>query len=315
MRRQDCHFPSLGYPLNFHQLALRIPASLPRQLLLLVGAVLVLSACPGRRGGFTSPYEAGALEKGAFAVSNLEELRAALLERTGRHGEIWMRSDVTITREGERGRDFFTALVLYREPELFRLRGSRIPVGTVFDVLLSGDEAYLHFNREGQLFVGTLEELASKAGLIGGLTPRDLVSAVLVQQNLSEWLASPMHQVAWRDGGEHLLVASRHPANGRQILWLVRKDDALVREVLIRSPRGEEELRIEFLRYQLESADEGAAEPFPADFVFTVPGRGVVIRSEGAEYKVAPGLDDRAFAPPRARDVYPLSSLHFEETR
>lgn len=248
-------------------------------------------------------------------VTDLEELREALLARTNRHEEIWVRSDVTITREGERGRDFFTALVLYREPEQFRLRGSRLPIGTIFEVLLSGNEAYLHFNREGKLFVGTLEELAERSGVIGGLTPRDLVSAVLVQQNLAEWLASPAHRVVWRDGGEHLLLGSRHPASGRQILWLVRKSDALVREVVIRSPEGVEDLRIEFLRYRLESRGEGPGEPFPVDFVFTVPLEGIVIRSEGAEYKLAPGLDDRAFAPPRARDVYPIRSLHFEESR
>ncbi|MCC5875851.1 MAG: hypothetical protein JJU11_06500 [Candidatus Sumerlaeia bacterium] len=264
---------------------------------------------------FVSPYDPAQVATGSLAVHSLDDLRETLAARTRHHEQIWMRSDVTIEQEGRSGRDFFTALVLYQAPDMFRLRGSRVPIGTVFDVLLRDDQATLHFPREGRMFVGGIDTLAEKASAIGGLTPRDLVTAVLVQHHLSELLNDPSRRVVWSDRGEHILLASRHDGSGRHFFWLVRKEDGLVEEMLVRTAIGREELRVRYLGYLLIANEEGEPEPFPSDLQFFVPGEGLEISSAGSEYRLQPGLSPRAFEQPSAREVYPLAALQFEEPR
>lgn len=282
----------------------------------LVVLLLMGSGCRSRVPvEFVTPYDPVQIATGAVSVQSLDDLRAALSARTNHHEQLWVRSDVTIEQEGRSGRDFFTALVLYQEPDMFRLRGSRVPIGTLFDVLLREDQATLHFPREGRMFVGDIDTLAEKASAIGGLTPRDLVTAVLVQHHLSALLNDPSRRVAWSDRGSHLLLASRHHGSGRHFFWLVRKDDGLVEEMLIRTPLGREELRVRYLGYTLLGDGEGGPEPFPTDFQFVVPGEGLEISSAGSEYRLNPGLSPRAFEQPDAREVYPLAALQFEEPR
>jgi hypothetical protein len=263
---------------------------------------------------FESPYEAEELAARRLAVDDAAALRAALEARTGRHQQLWVKSEVVITQPGRAGRDFFTALALYEAPDKFRLRGSRTPIGNLFDLLMVGDQVDLFFNREGRLFTGTAAELSEKVSLVGGLSPRDLVGAALIQQSLRDWMANPENPTVVARRGEFLLVAGRGGDAGLQLFWLVRREDALVREFLMRDAGGRELLRISYERYQLEDnpAVEGGREPLPAALRMTVPGTGVSISSTGAQYKLNPGLVARAFERPRAEEVYPLSSLAFE---
>lgn len=309
--------PPSGYTLS---LLSTLKRSFNRSALLVTGCWIALllmgSGCRSRVPvEFISPYDETTIQSGRVSVNNLEELRLALADRTAHHEQLWVRSDVTIEQEGRSGRDFFTALVLYQEPDFFRLRGSRVPVGTIFDVLLRGDQATLHFPRDGMMFVGDINTLAEKASLIGGLTPRDLVSAVMVQHHLSGILNDPGRRIAWSDRGEKLLLGARHRESGRLFFWLVRKSDGLVEEMLVRTPAGREELRVRYLRYALLERGDGPVEPFPTDYQFILPDEGIEISSAGSEYKLDPGLSERAFAQPSAREVHPLATLHFEDSR
>lgn len=283
-------------------------------LLIVVCFALLLSAgCRRRADIFRSPYPQEALEAGELAVHNETELLAALSSRTRFHDELWVRSQVSVRRDSERGRDHFTALVLYQAPDKVRLRGSRSPIGNIFDALIVGDRAWLYFNREGRRFDGTLEELAEKSGAIGGLSPRELVSAIFVLQELNAWLQSEA-RLATFDRGSHLLVAARHPHNRLQLFWLVRKQDALVEEVLIRTPEGREILRLKYDEYTLElNPRTEVYEVFPRRFMLRIPLEGVQVELDAKEYKLHPGLPPAAFLPPPARYVHPLRDLAFED--
>ncbi len=239
--------------------------------------MMVLLTCAfsvgcGGKQGFVSPYPEKPAERAAFAVTSGEELRLALRDRTRFHDELWVKSDIKIRQEGKKGTDFFSALVAFKAPAQLRLRGSRAPIGTVFEVLLDGNDAGLYFNREKRLFIGTVAELLEKAEMLGGMTPMDLVSAVFVLQNLRDWYGAAMTMIE-RDLGQHLLIGSRVPS-GVQFLWLVRKEDGLVRELLIRSAQGDPLLRIKYQEYRMVGNPDRFEEPMPFKFTMHLESKG-----------------------------------------
>lgn len=280
--------------------------------LLALAAAVLLSGCRTTRD-FQSPYAKEALEQRTYAVNNSAELLEALEQRTRLHDELWVKSDITIRQEAQRGKDFFTALVAFRAPDQLRLRGSRAPIGTVFEVLMNGQEAGLYFNREKRLFRGTTAELLEKARMMGGLTPMDLVSGVFVQQHLLGWMRSG-NPMGSRDLGEHLLIGAPFPGGGGQMFWLVRKEDALIREVLLRSPEGQPILRMKYMEYDLAENPDGFEEPLPMEFEMILEGQGVALEADVSEYRLEPLNPALLERWPDARETYPLSQLEFEET-
>ncbi len=285
-------------------------------MLLAVLAVSLLgTSCRGPRG-FVTPYGDDMIRTGRAGVEDRDTLLARLRERASYPEEIWLRSRVTVRYEDRGGSDFFTAVVMYREPGQLRLGGSRSPIGNLFDVLVSGDMVSLYFHREGQQFVGTLDDLARQTGAVGALSPRELLAAVLVQQELRRHLEGYEPVVVRRRGDDHLLVAARHSPSGRQLLWLVRRKDGLVEEMVARDPDGSEEVRVRYREYRLYShPDREWEEPLPYRFDLTVPAEGIEVELRVTEYRLAPGLTDRSFQPPRAREVYALRDLVFEEAK
>ena len=256
-----------------------------------------------------SAYDPVTLRDNSMAVNSREELLQLLRARTREHAELWVKASVTIRQQESSRKDFFTAIAMYRAPDKIRFGGSRVPIGTLFDVLLDGDRAVIYFNREGSLFVGSIDELAEKAEAIGGLSPRDLVSAVLMQQQLLDVLSSG-DPVTVEPTAEHLLVATRRNS-GQQCLFMVRRQDGLVEEVLLRDEQGEETLRVRYQEYQLV-ADQEAREPLPSRMKLEVRSQGVTIDADVVEYRLEPKLNDKAFLPPRAKRTYPMKALQFE---
>lgn len=288
------------------------------RLWLLFLTCLALSAalsagCRGTRG-FVSAYDRELLREGAVQVLDRDMLLAALRERAPYPSELWLRSRVTIRRDDRRGSDFFTAVVMYREPGQLRLGGSRQPIGNLFDVLILGEDVSLYFNREGRQFVGTTRDLAEKTSAVGGLSPRELLTAVLVQQELRRYLEDPGPVLVRPRGEGHLLAAARQQPSGRQLLWLVRRRDGLVEEFLVRDAAGNEEIRVRYSEYRLYShPDRPGMEPLPYRIEMRVPSEGVDVECRVTEYRLSPGLTDRSFTPPRAREVYALRDLAFED--
>lgn len=271
---------------------------------------LSLSACGGRKAGFESPYEKDLIAAEVFAVNNRAQLEAALAERTEPMDQLWVRFGTTVRQEGDRVAPSFTTIAMYRAPESIMLGISRFELGTIFSILIEGEDVSFYANREKRMFVGTLDELAEKTALIGGLPPRDLVAAVTIQRDLYEALTSG-RPVSVLDQGSHLLVAARHPTTRRQYFWLVRKADALVQEVLIRTPEGIEETRVHYREYGLfENATTGEQHPYPERLTLRVPIQDITVEADVKEYRL--GTELPPFRLPRARETYPLSRLNFD---
>ncbi|CAN5451741.1 hypothetical protein BH09SUM1_BH09SUM1_06410 [soil metagenome] len=280
-----------------------------------LSAVLLFVACGGQKAAFDTPYgqSSGGQLRQAARTETREELQNVLDSRTGQHETLWMKSGVVVRDPAAKEKNFFTALVVYKAPSAIRLRGTRNPVGGLFDILIDDQAAFLYFNREGTAYNGTLDELSEKASIVGGFTPRDLVTAVFVEQELRDLLDSG-EQVSVTDKGEKLLFGSTHSTTGKQMFWFVRKDDQLVEELLIRDEIGVPELRIHYYAYQFEDIPDAAApEPFPKKFKLTFEKQKISATVDVDQYKWDVKLGPEAWKPPTARRTYPLSALEFEE--
>ncbi len=286
-----------------------------KRLVLLVNFIAIgsfLSSCRTTEE-FRSPYDEDQLEQGRFAVSTEAELNEALLGRSEPLDEIWVKFGVTVRRNGDRVLPSFTAIALYQEPSRLKLGFSRFEIGTVYTILIEDQQAKMYANREGRLFYGTLDQLAEKTPMLAGLPPRDLVAGVLMQNELAQVLASG-DRAALIDKGEHILVARRHPETRRQYFWLVRKQDALIEEVLIRTPEGREELRIRYQEYQfVENAETGTEHPYPERVFFDLIGENLEIEANVKEYRLAPAFPEAVWSLPDAKEQIPLSQVQFEE--
>ncbi|MCC6546395.1 DUF4292 domain-containing protein [Candidatus Sumerlaeota bacterium] len=271
--------------------------------------VISLTACRTQQG-FVSAYPRGALTTDQQRVASREDLTRVLARRTHQHDDLWVKSGITIRSEGSSRKAFFTSIVMYQAPDKLRFAGSRVPIGTLFDVLLLGDRAMVYFNRDGNLFVGSADELAKKSSAIGGLSPRDLVSAALIQQQLQSVLESDQPCVVEPQGEGHLLVATQRE-NSQNLFFMVRRIDGLVEEALIRNADGGEQLRIRYTKYEMVGDPETKRqEPLPSEMKLELRSEGVVIDAEVDEYRLQPKLN---FTPQRARRTYPLSSMQFSE--
>ncbi|MDX2177272.1 MAG: hypothetical protein SF028_12465 [Candidatus Sumerlaeia bacterium] len=268
-------------------------------------AAATLAACGGR-AAFVSPYETG-----PPTAQSVGELRATLSERASQHPKLWVRADLVLESDLRKGRDAVTATALFEEPDRFRLLGSREVVGTLFDVLLLGDNASLYFAREGLRFDGTAEELRGKLGAAGSVMPRDLIEAVTVTQRLLATMEKPAGEWSAIDRRDHWLVAT-YDDLGRQSIYRVRKADGLVDEWLLRSADGVERLRIAYGEYRLVDV-RGRKEPFPWRFEARVPEGNAKVRASVDGYKIDPPFVPKSFQPRQTDEVYALRDLAFEE--
>lgn len=274
--------------------------------------VLMLASC-AKSERFSSAWPESELRGGALRVETVEDFRRALESRTQPHEELWVKAGVIVRRESKSGKDLFTARAMHRAPDRIRLSGSRNPVGTVFDVLIVGKQAHMFFPREGQRFDGTLEELTAKTSAIGGFGPQQLVSAVLVSQELRGRFEAGQAIGAVPKDADRMLLATRDAATRKELFWLVRRADALVEEVLVRSPEGAEELRILYRDYRLHRAEGSElSEPLPERFEILMAREGITVAVDVDEYRLGTPLPSKAFEVPRAREVAPMRLLQFE---
>jgi len=283
-------------------------------LLILAATVGLLAAC-GKPRGFESAYAEKELNTGTFRTDDAAALKSALEAEAAPLESLWVKMGVTPRQRGKRMSPSFTATAIYQAgtadiPEYILLGFSRRELGTLFTVLVSGDRAQFYANQDRHLFEGSISDLAGNAAVLGGLSPRDLVSAVAVRRELATVLGKP-GTFAIRDRGTHLLVATRHATTGRQYFWLVRKLDALVEEVLIRTPAGAEEVRVAYPRWSLETDPAKAAQtPWPSRIEITIPAESILIEADVREYRF-----DREYAPPprfKPRETYALRDLRLE---
>jgi Domain of unknown function (DUF4292) len=273
-----------------------------------------LAGCRSKAKLFVSPYEKEELAAQLHAVYTEDELRQSVAERSEALDTLKAKMGVTIRKDGKRAFPSFTALVLYRDPDFIKLAIQRFEIGTLYTLLIKGDEVQMYSRRDHAMFVGTVDDLAEKTGLFGGLTPREVVSALLVQHRLSEVLESDDPYVITLHKNTHFMVTWVDPQDHRQFFWLVRQEDALVEELLIRSPQGREEIRIQYNEYDLvENPETETVMPYPEEMVFRLPRNGMTIKMSSKKYQPDLEFSSAVDSLPEPRDVYLLKNVVFEE--
>jgi len=269
-----------------------------------LSVMVLLSGCAARQK-FDSPYPKGPK---VLPGDGLEEVAALLQERTREHPFLWRRGRVILRNEETGEKLWFEATLLYRDPDAVRLRGGRAPLGTLFELGVSGDDAWVFLNREKELYTGTLEDLRREGGDMASLSLRDVMSAILVNQDLQRRLSEQGGWTVYGTAGE--LFLSRLLDDGRRGVWRIGRSDGLVREVVIWA-RGERQAdaRVLYRSYELEDG-----EPLPGEFQVGLAGDAATVLFRLDGYKVGQTLDSRVFEAPAAEITLPLSRLSERES-
>ncbi len=272
--------------------------------------LLFLNSCRSAPKTFQTPFSEELLTAEVYAVSDRASLIESLEARTRPLDQLWVKMGLTARQNGDRMAPSFTGIGVYREPQML-FGVSRFEIGTIYTILLEDEKATFYSNRDSVQWVGTIDELSEKADMLGGLSPREFVSAVQIQRNLYEDLIDDTPTVV-QDKGEYLLVAGKEEKSGRQYFWLVRKIDGLVEEALVRTPSGEELFRIRYLAYEAQDEmGEATGEVYPTYCFLMIPKENIEIEANVKEYRLDPDLPPLKL--PKAKKSYPMSTLEFTE--
>jgi hypothetical protein len=270
--------------------------------LLFLAVAAIATACAGKKGDFRSPYPAD--ERLVLAEGSLAELYGVLKARTPEHGVFWSSGRVAIRQEGVDGTVWFDATVIYDEPDAIRLRGGRFVTGTLFEVIVCGDNAWVHLNKERELYEGTLAELRRQGGILGSMSLADMTAGILVHRDLRRRLEEKRE---WEvlAGREELFVTTELQA-GRKMTWRIRRADGLVREAVVRGPGGAVELQAVYEGFELTEE----FEPLPTRMNLYVQQDAMSVRYKADGYK--PNSDvkpENVCYLPRGTRVFPLAAL------
>jgi hypothetical protein len=216
---------------------------------------------------------------------------------------------VTLSVEGERRLQWFDANLLYRTPDTVLLRGSRVGPGTLFTMLSKPEESWFFLNREGELYVGTTDELREHLGLLGSIGLSELMGALLVSQEVKSLLSS-QEQERWRARREDIEFSDRRLGGTRR--WTIDRHSGLVRRMELLDEQRETLILVEYDKYELIDSPE----ILPTDIRVILPREGVTLRLRLTSYRLDPvDLREELVFDTRPRGVrttYPLRQLRWE---
>jgi len=269
-----------------------------------LATVLLLAACSSKPLVFESPYADPLTPPPAAAA---QELARVLGQRHPRLDTFQVQCEVLVAPK-DKSRQHFDANLLVAFPDKARLRGSRNPVGTLFEIISRGELLDIYFNRDGVLFSGTRSDLAPDAGLLRMAGPEELLRGLLAERDLAARLNS---RADWRvrSRPEHWVLWHRKGDSAWQI-WVVRKADALVEETLIGTRPGIPDARVRYWRYELINN-----EPFPTHLDIHLADPAVVVTIKVDKYRLNPDLKSAVFQPPRIspEKTFPLHQLRLTD--
>ncbi|MCX7015596.1 MAG: hypothetical protein NTW86_24095 [Candidatus Sumerlaeota bacterium] len=159
--------------------------------------------------------------------------------------------ELIVSGEGIRGKDVVDGNLLYSAPDRLRFRASRLPVGTVFEILQTGGRVSIKLNREGKVFEGSAAELASHPELIGGVEPLEVVRAFLIGRSFLDAVkeeqargADPGSLAFQGDALTVRAVREGTPTRApRMEEYVVRRKDGLIQAARLFEPDGEGQRR------------------------------------------------------------------------
>ncbi len=237
------------------------------------------------------------------------ELLSLLERRTSNPRTLQAQGRVTVSEEGRKRRQWFDANLLYRTPDSILLRGSRVGPGTLFTMLSKPEESWFFLNREGELYVGTTDELREHLGLLGSIGLSELMGTLLVSREVKSLLASGEFE-DWRARRGDIQFSDVRLGETRR--WTIDRHSGLVRTMELLDGRREALIRVEYDKYELIEAPR----ILPMDLRVILPREGVTLRLRLTSYRLDPVnlREDLVFdtRPRGVRSTYPLRQLRWE---
>lgn len=262
----------------------------PVKIFLQTSALLILvglaSGC-AKKTRFESPY---AEKPAANLVQTFQDVRRVTEERSPEQELFWARASVKLTQElPKKQKNRFDATLIYGKPNRMRVRGTHFLLGTLFELILDGDDAFVYLTDQKLLFEGSLKEMQENGGLIGSVTPEDLIGAIRVYHRLNDFLNAPKQEGSWAttQAKEYLFVIYKQPE--RTLVWKVRKADGLVQELLLSNPQQKNRLELQVVYWKYETPEGG--EPYPTELEILIPDQKVSLQLEVNEIKLQPNLN------------------------
>jgi hypothetical protein len=232
------------------------------------------------------------------------DISGLLKERHKSVQNLWASGKITLWGKGIKGKKYFQATILYREPDSLRLRGSRMITSTLFEFIVNSGRMAVVWNREKMWFEGVKEEWVEHPELSLGIDPLFLPTGLLIHQELTD-LFENKRITRWQQKGKSYLFLSEGTHGSREA-FLVGIEDLLIREAALYSKDGLLAIRLKFLRY-----DSFDGEILPVEMEAVFPQTSITARVQVDAYKFPESFDNAVFSltPLPGYDSHPLQDL------
>ncbi|MGF1573260.1 MAG: DUF4292 domain-containing protein [Sumerlaeia bacterium] len=269
--------------------------------------LLTLSLGCGKKNRFESPFVDIPKQD---SVLNFQDFKRITIARSPERELFWARSSVKLTQVfPEKQKNRFDTTLIYGQPDRMRVRGTHFLLGTLFELILDGDNAFVYITDDKRLFEGSLQELQETGGALGSFTPKDLIGAVRVYHRLQEFFDSPSTKGKWAttQAKEHLYLILREP--NRTLVWKIRKTDGLVQELLVSNPGRNNQLMLQVLYWKYETPEN--AEPYPTKLDIIIPEQEITLEFDVNEIKLNPNLKPEVITllPREIKQRLPMNAL------
>jgi len=232
------------------------------------------------------------------------EILLLLRKRHNEYSHLWARAKISLSGKGMKGKKFFHATLLFQEPDLLRIRGSRMITSTLFEFILHSGNMALIINKQDKWYEGTKTQWEAHPEASLGIDPTILPTSLLVQQDLIRLIKRNHFKQARRARNYHLFLETKPDMS--QMAYLVRTKDLLVKEAALYDPEGQMTVRLRILNYEAANGDV-----LPSKMEAFFPLTGIKADISVKEYKFPSSFDPRVFelVPPKGMQRLPLYEL------
>lgn len=273
---------------------------------MLLGGLLLLGGCKTSQK-FSSPYSGSPRP----AIQNLEDLEQLSNDRALNGPLFWGRTDVTLEDGIAEKKNRFSATLIHGEPDRMRVRGTHFLLGTLFEIILDQEKAYIYLTDERTLYEGTRSDLEKIGGIFGTLSPDELIGSVRIYNEMKKGFAEN-RPFRLNDTKDYLYLIES--SANRTVLRKVRKVDGLVKEIVVTDPNRNHAILLQVIYSKYEIYGE-ESKPLPSDFRIVIPDQKLEVRLELKEVKLDPPLNPEVIRtlPTRIDTIYPLESIIYQE--
>lgn len=230
------------------------------------------------------------------------EVVRVLSDRAVSVDSLWVSARVHISGSFSPRKTAFTATIIYKNPDMLRIRGYRAVASTLFDCLIKRDDVYFLSLKERVLYTGSVNDLANDSALPLKIDPRSFIECILVNNLIADAIAGDDFTPVKRflPIGASRKYKTSHGEMSR--VFYIGKKDLLPRKVVFRNNNTWG--KVTYNHYELF---EGVL--FPSDITVKFSHSGYRVQLKISEIKLnPPKLSEKAFkmTVPEGFDIFQL---------